>query len=222
MIQALGGQAYLTVRNSESEGRIARFRNGTSEESNVFHRFWQWPDKERLEFNKQRDVAQLVVGDKLYEITSRGSRVVDSQKDHEAQIYLELRRHSLEIVLRQWLNEPGTALFDEGPSIAENHEVKEVRIVNSRNDIVILSIDKETHLPVRKTFFVRDQHGNRDKIAEVYDNWKTIQGINTPRNTLVIMNGDLQRQYLFLSTSYDHHLQSSIFEPGNTSDTRNK
>ena len=222
MIQALGGQTYLNLQDAQYEGRSGRFYHERSESSTVFWRFWQWPDKERVELTKQRDVVQLTVGDKIYEVTFRGTRLIDPTKDYDTQVYLERRRHALEIILRQWLNQPGTALFDEGPSLTENHSVERITIINSKNDAVTLAVDTDTHLPVKKSFVIRDPQGYRDEIGEVYDNWKMVQGVNTPFNTLVTRNGELSRQYFLTSASYNNHLQSSLFEPGAKFDTTKK
>src|SRR5215471_2591064 len=54
-IQALGGQAWLTIRNREQQGRGYAFHHGRpSGSGNVFWSFWQFPDKERVEITKQR------------------------------------------------------------------------------------------------------------------------------------------------------------------------
>ena len=222
MVQTLGGQAYLNLQDAESEGRYGRFYHERSEASTVFHRFWEWPDKERIELTKQRDVVELTVGDEMYEITFRGSRIVDPKKDYDTQVYLERRRHALENVLRQWLNEPGAALFYEGPALAENHSVERVTIINSKNDAVSLSVDSDTHVPIKKTFVIRDPQGYRDEIGEVYDNWKMIQGVNTPFNTLITRNGEVSRQYFLSSITYNNHLQSSLFQPGILFDLKKK
>ena len=216
MIQTLGGQAYLTLQDAESTGRSGRFYHERSEASTEYHRFWQWPDKERVELTKQRDIVQLTVGNEMYEITFRGSRLIDSKKDYDSQVYLERRHHALDVILRQWLNEPGIALFDEGPGLTENHSVERITIINSKNDAVTLSVDTISHLPVKKTFVIRDPQGYRDEIGELYDNWKMIQGVNTPYNTLVTRNGELMRQYFLSSITYNNHLQSSLFDPGIT------
>lgn len=213
MIATLGGQAYLNLQDAEFEGRSGRFYHERSEGSTVFHRFWQWPDKDRVELTKQRDVIELTLGDDMYEITFRGTRIIDPKKDYDFQVYLERRHRALEIILRQWLNDPGTALFAEGPSLTENHSVERVTIMNSKNDSVTLAIDTGTHLPVKKTFVIRDPQGYRDEIAEIYDNWKLIQGINTPFNTLVSRNGELQRQYFLSAVSYNHRPPDSFFTP---------
>ncbi len=214
MIQALGGDAYLNLQDSESDGRYGRFYHGRSEASNVFHRFWEWPDKERLELTKQRDIVELTVGDQMYEITFRGSRLIDPAKDYESQVYLARQHHTLEIILRQWLKQPGIALFDEGAALAENHSVENISIITATNDAVTLSVDTDTHLPVKKTFVIRDPQGYRDEIGEVFDNWKMVQGVNTPYNTLVTRNGELSRQYFLESIVYNARLQSSLFQPG--------
>jgi hypothetical protein len=167
-----------------------------------------------MELTKQRDIVELVVGDQMHEITFRGSRLRDTKTDYDARIYLERRLHALDIILRQWLNQPGTALFDEGSALTENHNVERITIINSQNDAVTISIDKDTNLPVKKSFVIKDPQGYRDEIGEVYDNWKMIQGVNTPYNTLVTRNGELSRQYFLSSASYNIPLQPSLFEPG--------
>ncbi|HEY6251678.1 MAG TPA: hypothetical protein VI685_17100 [Candidatus Angelobacter sp.] len=222
MIQALGGSAYLNLEDGEFQGRYGVFYRERSEGSDIFHRFWQWPDKDRWELTKQRDVIQLTLGDQMYEVTFRGSRLINPTLDYNARISLERHHHALEIILRQWLNAPGTALFDEGPNLVENHNVERITIINSQNDAVTIAIDVDTHLPVKKSFVIRDAQGYRDEIGETYDNWKMIQGVNTPYNTLISRNGELTRQYFLSSASYNLRLQSSLFEPGAKFDIKKK
>lgn len=223
MIATLGGQNYLNVKDSHIEGRTGRFYHGTSEGGSVYQRFWQWPDKERIEYTKARDIISLFLGENAYETTFRGTQALDQQKDQDLHRYMLRRHYALEIVLRQWLNEPGTALFYEGPSLTENHSVERVSIITSKGEAVTLLIDSSTHLPVKKTFIIRDpQTRDRDEIDEVYDNWKMIDGINTPYNTLVTYNGDLYRQYYFNSVTYNTHLADSLFATPKLDFNRNK
>src|SRR6516165_8207112 len=81
MITALGGQAYLTVQDSYSEGRYGRFHNEVMAASNVFFRYWKWPDQERYEITEQRDVVYIFQGDKQYEVIYRGATLLNPQKD---------------------------------------------------------------------------------------------------------------------------------------------
>jgi hypothetical protein len=212
MINTLGGQSYLTLQDSHIEGRTGRFYHGTSEGGSLYQRFWQWPDKERLEYTKARDIVSLFLGENAYETTFRGTQVLDTQKDQDLHRYMLRRHYALEIVLRQWLNDPGTALFYEGPSLSENHSVERVTVMTSKGEAVTLLIDSISHLPVKKTFIIRDpQTKDRDEIDEVYDNWKKIDGINTPYNTLVTYNGELYRQYYVNTITFNSHLADSLF-----------
>ena len=46
----------------------------------VYFRYWEWPDKERIELTKQRDIADLYIGDQATEITFRGGQPLDPRK----------------------------------------------------------------------------------------------------------------------------------------------
>src|ERR1041384_4681160 len=96
MIQALGGQAYLTVQDYYAEGRSGSYHNESLQGTSLFYRFWEWPDKDRIELTKQRDIVQLYVGDQAYEITYRGVRPIDIHKEERAGQAIVRRYYSLE------------------------------------------------------------------------------------------------------------------------------
>ena len=111
MIRALGGEAYLNIRTMTSEGRSYSFWKGQPSGMGVlFWRFQEWPDKDRIELTKQRDVVELYMGDKAYEITYKGTAAQDPKQVED---YLRRRDHSLENVIRQWLAAPGTMILYE-------------------------------------------------------------------------------------------------------------
>lgn len=211
MINALGGQAYLTLEDSQMEGRVGAFEHERSSGSKVYSRFWKWPDKERLEYAKDRNIVELFV-EEAHGTAFRGSKELDPRTEPGLELYIQRRHHALEIVVRQWLKEPSTALYYEGPTIAENHSAERVAISNADHDAVTLFIDVDTHLPVKKVFTIlHPQSKDRDDVAEIYDNWKNVQGVNTPYNTLVALNGELRFQYFASKVSYNNHLQESLF-----------
>ena len=75
MIEALGGNAYLNIEDVSQEGRTYGFHLGESEGVGVvFWRFYKFPDKERIELTKKRDVVYVYRGDKGFEITYKGTR----------------------------------------------------------------------------------------------------------------------------------------------------
>ncbi len=214
MIEALGGQAYLTVQDFYAEGRSGSFHNETLAGYGLYYRFWKWPDQDRIELTKERDVVQLYLGDSAYEITYRGIHALDPQKDERLQQALQRRRYTLEIVLRKWLTEPGILLLDEGPGISEGHLAEKITIVNATNESVTLFVDPTTHLPLEKRFSTRDpRYRDRDEERTIYGDWKVIQGVNTPRITVIKRNGETISQQIILNLTYNTHPADSLFNP---------
>ncbi len=212
MIRALGGDAYLNMREISMEGRSYAFYHGKpSGLGVVFWRFWQAPDKDRYELTKQRDVIDLYVGDKGYETTYKGTVTIDPKQLTD---YLRRREHSLEWVIRNWLPANGSMILYDGTAIVEQDLADKVTILTSSNDSVTIAVDPRTHLPVRKTYSYRDPIDRQfDEEAEIYSNYKTVQGIATPYSTVRMDNGDMSNQRFINSVSYNNGLDASMFEP---------
>ena len=63
MVKALGGDAWLQMQNREYIGRSAGFYHGKPSGATV--EYWEyhaWPDHDRAEFTKHRDVVQILPG----------------------------------------------------------------------------------------------------------------------------------------------------------------
>ncbi len=211
MIRALGGETYLTVSTMTTEGRSYSFWQGKpSGLGLVFWRFWQWPDKDRVELTKQRDVVELNVGDKGYEITYKGTATQDAKQIDD---YLRRRDHSLETVVRKWLSTPGSMILYSGTAIVEQNMADEVTVLNGDNDSVTISVDPRSHLPVRKTFSYRDPLDRmKDDDAEIYSNYKLVQGVNTPYSTVRMQNGEMRNQRFINNVAYNTPLAPTLFE----------
>jgi hypothetical protein len=214
MIQALGGQAYLTAEDYYAEGRSGSFHNESLVGSGLYYRYWKWPDKDRIELTKERDIVQLFVGDRAYEITYRGIQPIVLEKDDKARLAMVRRHYALENVLREWLKQPGILLLDEGPSLSEGHMAEKITIINAKNEAVTILVDPATHLPLEKRFSTRDpRYRDRDEEVMIYGNWKEIQGINTPRMTLIKRNGETISQQIILNITYNVHPPDTLFDP---------
>jgi hypothetical protein len=219
MIQALGGQAYLNIREVSQEGRTYSFFHGQPNSvGTLFWRFYRYPDQERAEFTKQRDVAFVYAGNKGYEITYKGTAAIDQPTMTE---YLRRRSHSLDWTIRKWLNEPGIALFYEGHTVADEKPAEQVSIVNASNDSVTLFIDVSTHLPIKKTYSWRDPTDKlRNTDDEIYDSYRPVQGIMTPYTITRFLNGDMSNQRFLHSVTYNSGLADSLFNASVTYDPK--
>jgi len=210
-IQALGGDTYLNIRDREAQGRGYAFHHGRpSGGGNVFWSFSEFPDKERVEITKERDIAELYVGDKGYEITYKGAHPIEPK---DLTDYLRRRRFSLDTVLRTWVNDPGVVLLYEGNAIAAQHSSVQVTLINAKNEAVTLYFDVDNHLPVKKSFSWRDPVDRQKNIEEeVYENYRPIQGIMAPYNVTRFFNGDMASQRFLNSVSINQGLDQTMFD----------
>jgi len=220
-IQALGGQAYLNAQDMIQEGRSYSFHHGEPNSlGTLFWRFRKFPDKDRVELTKKRDVVELYVGDKGYEVTYRGVRDMDSK---EMDPYLRRRHFALDAVLRQWLNEPGVALFYEGQTVAAQKQADQVTVMNSKNEAVTLYLDSSTHLPVKKSFTWRDPVDKQRNVEEeIYDNYRMAQNVMTPFDTTRFFNGEMAAQFFLTSAGFNQGLSESLFDPKTATSTGNR
>src|SRR5438477_1271439 len=216
-IQALGGQAYLNVQDMTQQGRTYSFhRNEATSAGVLFWRFVKFPDKERVEMTKQRDVAYVYNGDRGYETTFKGTAALDPKLLDD---FLRRRAHSVDWVLRRWINEPGVALFYDGPAVAADKPADQVSILNTKNDGVTLYFDSITHLPIKRTFIWRDPTDNlRNTEEEIYDGYRPTEGIMTPYSITRFYNGEMSNQRFLNTVTYNNNLNESMFEAKTTYD----
>jgi hypothetical protein len=211
-IKALGGETYLTIRDREQQGRGYSFHHGRPNGGGgVFWSFTEFPDKERVELTKERDIAELYVGTKGWEITYKGPHPLE-QKDLDD--YLRRRRFSLDTVLRTWVNDPGVVVLFEGAAIAAQHPAEQITLINSQNESVTLYFDTDTHLPVKKSFSWRDPVDRQKNLEEeVYENYRAVSGIMAPYNLTRYFNGDMASQRFLNSVTINQALDEAMFDP---------
>jgi hypothetical protein len=211
-IQALGGQAYLAIRDREFTGRTFGFHHGRSSGNGVeFWSFSEFPDKERVELTKQRDIAELYIGTKGFEITYKGPKPIEAK---DLDDYMRRRHFSLETILRTWVTDPTVAMLYEGNANAAQHPALQVTLINSKNEAVTLDFDIDTHLPVRKAFEWRDPVDRQKNLEEeLYDNYRLVQGVMTPYNVTRTFNGDMSGQRFIFTAAYNAGLDQAMFDP---------
>ncbi len=211
MIRAMGGDAYLNLRDMQSEGRTYGFYHGQPNSMSIqFWRFWEWPDKERIELTKQRDIVELFIGDKGYEITFKGTA---TQEPKEMEDYLRRRDHSLEWAVRKWLPAPGTMILYDGTAMVEQNLADQVTVLNASNDSVTISIDPRSHLPVKINYSWRDPVDRQfDQESIIFANYRQVQGIQTPFSTVRNRNGEMTNQRFITAVSYNVGLAPTLFE----------
>jgi hypothetical protein len=210
-IQALGGQMYLNLRSRETHGRAYTLHHGRPSGTGViFWDFTELPDKERTEYTPERDIARVYVGNKAWEITYKGPKLLD-QKDLDD--YMRLHHFSLDTILRTWINDPGVIMLYQGNAIAAQHEAYRITLINAKDEAVDLFFDTESHLPVKKSFEWRDPVDRQKNLEEeIYENYRDAGGVMVPFNTTRYFNGDMAAERFLNSATINENLDEAMFD----------
>jgi len=212
MVQALGGQAWLNIKNEEQVGHIAAFFQGNpdpgTEELFEYH---QWPDHDRIEATKHRDVVELFVGRQGWEVTYRGKKPQDKDIVDD---YLRRRDHSIETAVKVWMKDPNTILIYEGQHLAERHLAEQVTLISPQNEAITILMDVQTHLPLERTFQWRDPtYHDKNTDTEEYDDYHLINGFQTPFTITRLKNGDTVRQFYISRVFFNQNLPETFWDP---------
>ena len=205
--------AYLNIHDMQQTGRTYGFYHGRpSDAGALFWRFVEYPDKERLEVTKERDVAYVYTGDKGYEVTykgrarrgEKGSRRLPAppqiffgnhaaRLDQRSQRGPLLRWHgsrrqprSAAGYAHQFQRRSGQALFRPRHSSAAQEELQLARLRWTNSATIE---------------------------EEIYDNYKPVQGVMTPYSFTRYYNGDMQSQRFLNTIQYNQGLDPAMFDP---------
>jgi len=212
MVQALGGQAWLNLKNMERQGHIAAFFHGNpdlgTEELFEYH---EWPDHDRIEATKHRDVVEFFVGDKGWEVTYRGKKPQDKDVLDD---YLRRRAHSIETAVKVWMKDPKTILIYEGQHLAERHLAEQVTLISPQNEAITILMDVQTHLPLQRSFQWRDPvYHDKNTDTEEYDDYHVVDGLPTPYTVTHLKNDETVRQYYITRVRFNQNLPPEFWDP---------
>lgn len=178
-IEALGGQAYLDVRDITRRGRLYSFDRGElASPGDRFVDYVKIPGKERLEIGKKGKIVYVNDNDQGWELDRQGIREMTPEQIED---FEDSNRHDIDYLLRRRLREEKIQLYYLGGEFADNRRVHVVELVDERNDSIKLYIDTGTYLPLQMRYRRRDVlSGEWLEVVEYYGKYITVQGIRTP------------------------------------------
>lgn len=211
MVKALGGDAWLNMQNQMRQGYIAAFFHGQPDVGTTeFFEYHQWPDHDRVELTKHRDVIEFYMGRQGWEVTYRGKKAMDKEALED---YLRRRDHSIETVVKVWLKDPKTILLYEGQHMASRHIAEQVTAISPQNEAVTIQMDVNTHLPLRREFQWRDPvYKDKNTDAEEYDDYHLVNGIQTPLSITRYKNDETVRQYYVRKVEFNQQLPADFWD----------
>ncbi len=209
-IQALGGDAYLNVRDVTCTGRIGTFDH--SGELTGFGHFIDYtipPFKERQENLPKRNIIEVYNGNKGWELDRGG---VSDAPQADLVDFQEGVKKDLDNILRHRMHEPDMTIRYGGPDVIDGWKADWVELIDGENRTIRIAVASGTHLPVRKTVDTRDARTRlKTQEVEYYSNFHPLQGIQTAFQITRERNNIKIFQAFFDKCDYNTNLADSLF-----------
>ncbi len=215
MVEALGGQKWLTLSNTMQQGRTSGFYQGKPTGATAdYTEFRQFPGQSRIEIGKKHNVMEIFNGDEGWEVTYKGKQAIPKDQLDD---YIRRRDHSIETAVRVWLKNPNTILLYGGQNLVERHLADQVTLINAENDSITIQMDAESHLPLRRSWQWRDPlYKDKNTDGEEYDDYHEVEGIQTPFAVSRFHNGDMTNQRFLYRAAYNVQLPPDAFDADKT------
>jgi hypothetical protein len=209
-IKALGGSAYLNVRDATCTGRLGQFDHaGDITGFGKFVDYMQPPYRERQENLPKRNIIEVYNGDKGW-VLDRGG-VADAPESDLAD-FQDTVRKDLDNILRHRIHEPGMIFRYGGHDIVDLKEVDWIKLVDVDNRTIRIALASDTHLPIRKVVETRDPRTQmKSEEIEYYSNYHPIDGVETAFQITRLRNGIKIFQVFFRKCEYNTGLSDSLF-----------
>ena len=225
MIAALGGPAWLNREDWIFYGSSATFYKGQPhEEVPAFEEYYRAkPFAERviaishfstipgMPGRDHRDIAEVWTPDAGYEVTYKGTQPLPEKDVTE---YQRRQRHSLEVVVNEWLKQPGVLVTYEGTNMVERRLADQVSVLTASNDAVTLELDEASHLPLSLSYQYHDPlYHDLNTDVEQFDDYHSVQGVMTPYSFTRLHNGEMVQQRFLTKVEYNTKLAPDLFDP---------
>lgn len=230
VITALGGQAYLNVRGTQCDGRIAQFGTaGTLMGFSLFHDYWLLPDKHRVEYisKGEHSVLAFLLGTDDLMISHGGELVtilngnegwtldkggVSNEPDDVIQAFGEQVKTGMNNMLRRRMNEPGVDVQYAGTDLIDMKESEWVEFTDSEHHDMRLGVDRFSHLPLRWVVATRNpETRERTEMITTFTQYLVIDGVKSPLS-IELYRGDRKLSQTFLSNcQYNADLDPQFF-----------
>ncbi len=210
MIDGLGGQAYLSVHDSDCSGRISQFGLAGDMMGFVLFRDYRiLPDKDRIEYGKTALTIDIYSGDTGWTLDRSGVGELPATSVAEFQGQLKTSFNNL---IRERLNEPGLFFSYAGADVVDLKESDWVEIADGEQRTFRIAVDQRTHLPVRSIVITRNPDTNEaSEELTYYSEWHLQDGVETPFQVSRERDGRRFYQAFYFSCKYNQGLSPDLF-----------
>ena len=230
VIAALGGQAYLNVRDTQCNGRAAQFGTaGTLTGFTLFRDLWLLPDKNRVEYlsKGEHTIAGFLMGSDELLITHGGSIItiyssdggwtldksgVADEPEDVIKNFNDQLKSGMNTMLRKRMNEPGVEVQYGGTDLIDLKEAEWIVFTDSEHREMRLGIDKFTHLPLRWVVTTRDPETRVNTVVSTsYTQYMALDGVKTPLSIEMSRDDRKMTQTFLTECKYNSDLAPELF-----------
>lgn len=210
MIAALGGSAYLGVRDVMCQGRISLFGHaGDLTGYEVFRDYWSLPDKNRTEHGKKGNIIDIENGNRGWTLDRGGVTELSAE---QVKNFQEQTKRDLGHLLRFGLKEEGLTFRYGGSDIVDLKQIDWVEIMDRDRRTFRIAIDRGSHLPVRTVVSMRNPE-TRETSDELtyYSDYHAQTGVQTPYQITRERDGRKIYQAFLDTCNYNSGLTEDLF-----------
>ena len=230
VINALGGQAYLNVRDTQCDGRIAEFgTTGTLMGFTLFRDLWILPDKNRVEYisKGEHSILAFIVGTDDLMITHGGAILtifngdegwtldksgVANEPDDLVMAFSEQVKTNMNNVLRKRVNEPGMDIQYGGTDLIDLKEAEWIEFYDSDHREMRLGVEKRSHLPLRWVVATRNPDTReRTEMVTTFTQYLLLDGVRSPLSLEFSRNDHKISQTFLSNCKYNADLGPQLF-----------
>jgi len=211
-IKTLGGPAFLNFKRLTTRGRTYAIAAEATAGLAPFQSYVEYPDKRRFAYGKKEPVILINNGERAAEIDKYG---MTHQLPSQVERWKLFTRYSLENLLRIHIHDPGLLVQVAGVDFVDNVPTKGIEIIESGGATVRLDLQQQTYLPIRISYRVQNPKTREwDEYADVYGDYRNVQGVMTPMHITRFQNGDRVGETFRNYARYDEDYPPNYFQLG--------
>src|SRR5881296_2421860 len=209
MIDALGGQTFLDVKDIHTTGRFFAFTRGQLSGSDIFSDYIKFPDMERVEFGPTtRRTTQINRGKEGWKIVAK--KGTEPQSAGEIEEFLKGVKTSMDYVLRFTLEERQTTVQTLPSEMIDFKRVDIVELRDPDKNRIRFYVDRDTHLPVKMQVRRTDEAKMHE---EQYSNWHKFESVMTPLYVSRLTDNVKTMEIHLETADYNSGLSDNLFAP---------
>jgi hypothetical protein len=218
---ALGGDAFLNMRDRVEEGRAYSFyraRLAGLSRMKVYARYLTRPEpptagffglRVRQSFGKDEDSAAVFLEDGTgLDISYRGARPIPAE---DGQRFVDTQLRNFLYILRMRLGEPGLIFESQGRDVVDNQPAEAVDITDSQNRVVTVWFHESSKLPVRQRT-IRRTGGERSEEVTTFAKFRDAGGgVQWPHTIVRTRDGEKIFEQFSESIAVNQGLPDNLF-----------